>query len=321
MKKKVKTIICILFAILLTWGVVACAPAEVIPSESPSNAVQINPLPEAISKDKSSARLYFGFMDQPLLVGESHSFDVPINESIENSIIRELIKGPLSTRNDLKAVINPKTSLVNVRAEGQFLFVTLSKDFLQPVDEKASSDQTYEKTRRMLAVYSIVNTLIEQGTYSRVQILIDDAGMGTGRPLTLSEAGLDGEGAIEALERNGNIILNGSNTMREIMRSIESKEWETLYQYIAYKNLYGQDKPSLDDFKTEVNSNKLTISDPVVGDAVIGNDGVSEIVMVDYVLKLRDEEAKTMTNIPIRLIQENSIWKISYTVFKKNFLT
>ena len=321
MKMKWKSIIGIGLAVLLTIMFTACAPIEEEVSESPSNAVQINPLPEAISKDKSSARLYFGFMDQPLLVGESHSFDVPINESIENSIIRELIKGPLSTRNDLKAVINTKTSLVSVRSEGQFLFVTLSSDFLSPVDEKESSDPAYEKTRRMLAVYSIVNTLIEQGTYSRVQILIDDDGMGTGRPLTLSEAGLDGEGAVEALERDGEIILNGSNTMREIMQAIESKEWETLYNYIAYKNLYGQDKPSLDDFKTEVISNKLTVSDPLIRDAVLGNDGVSEIVMVDYVLKLRDEEAKTMTNIPIRLIQENSIWKISYTVFKKNFLT
>ncbi|MEA5002876.1 MAG: GerMN domain-containing protein, partial [Christensenella sp.] len=209
MKKKWKTIICIGLVCLLTLASVACAPVEKEADESPSSAVQINPLPEAISKDKSSARLYFGFMDQPLLVGESHSFDVPINESIENSIIRELIKGPLSTRNDLKAVINPQTSLVNVRSEGQFLFVTLSSDFLKPIDEKASSDSTYEKTRRMLAVYSIVNTLIEQGTYSRVQILIDDDGMGTGRPLTLSEAGLDGDGAVEALERNGEIILSG----------------------------------------------------------------------------------------------------------------
>ncbi|BDF58323.1 hypothetical protein CE91St36_11400 [Christensenellaceae bacterium] len=321
MKRKLKNTICIGLAAILCLAFIACAPAEEEPSASPSTAVQINPLPEAISKDKSSARLYFGFMDQPFLVGESHSFDVPINESIENSVIRELIKGPLSTRTDLQAVINPKTTLVSVRSEGQSLFVTLSNDFLKPVDEKASSDTAYEKTRRLLAVYSIVNTLIEQGTYSRVQILIDDDGMGTGRPLTLSEAGLDGEGAVEALERNGELVLNGANTMREIMQAIENKEWGTLYNYIAYKNLYGQDKPSLDDFQNEVISSKLTISDTAIRDAVIGNDAASEIIMVDYVLKLRDEEAKTLNNIPIKLIQENSIWKISYTVFKRNFLT
>ena len=105
------------------------------------------------------------------------------------------------------------------------------------------------------------------------------------------------------------------------MQAIENKEWGTLYNYIAYKNLYGQDKPSLDDFQNEVISSKLTISDTAIRDAVIGNDAASEIIMVDYVLKLRDEEAKTLNNIPIKLIQENSIWKISYTVFKRNFLT
>ena len=105
------------------------------------------------------------------------------------------------------------------------------------------------------------------------------------------------------------------------MKALANKEWDTLYNFVAYKNLYGQDKPSQEEFRTEMNTNKVTLSDATVLDSVTGNDGTSEIVMVDYVLKLRDEEAKTITNVPIRLVQENNIWKISYTVLKKNFLT
>ncbi|MEA4852681.1 MAG: GerMN domain-containing protein [Christensenella sp.] len=323
-QKRWKTIICMVLVGLLLSAVFGCAfTDEEKESASPSAVVQVNPLPEAVSKDKSSARLYFGYMDQPLLVGESHIFDVPINENIENSVIRELIKGPSSTRNDIRPVINPNTAIVNIRSEGQFLFVTLSKEFLLPVDGNPVTEEgaATEKTRRMLAVYSIVDTLIEQGTYSRVQILIDDEGSGTGRPLTAEEAGLDGGAVLEPLERNGEIVLDASNTMQQVMTAIENKEWDTLYNFIAYKNLYGQDKPSLEEFKTELNSSKISLADATVLDAVPGNDGTSEIVMVSYVLKLRDDEAKTISNVPIRLVQENSIWKISYTVFKKNFLT
>lgn len=324
--KEWKKIMCILLCGLLMCGFAACAeePGEASAASAEEASIQINPLPEAVSKDKETARLYFGYMQEPLLIGEVRVFSVPINENIQTSIITELIKGPSAARADFTQIINPETKVVSVRSEGTNLFVTLSKEFLSPPEETLADSQeneTYEETRKMLAVYSIVNTLIEQGTYSRVQIYIDDDGTGNGRPLTLAEAGLGADGTTEALERNGALNLSGPNTLREIMSCIENKSWDTLYNYISYKNLYGEDKPSLEEFRSEVTAAKLVISDFKIGDEIEGADGLAEVVMASYVLKLRDGDAQTVANVPIKLIMENDIWKMTYTEFKRNFLS
>ncbi|MEG0356788.1 MAG: GerMN domain-containing protein [Christensenellaceae bacterium] len=323
MKKKVKSWISICLLFVMATGMAACAK-QVPPVVKEETAVQINPLPEAINKDKATARLYFGYMQEPLLVGESMVVDVPINENVETAIIKKLINGPSTARVDFVQLINPATKVVDVTPnDSGFLTVTLSKEFLLPVETAVDNnmeENPYEKTRKYLAVYSIVNTIIEQGNYSRVRILIDDEGTGTGRTITQQEAGLDGTGATEPFARNGEIELNSKNTMIEILDAIEKKNWTKLYEYIAYKNAYGQDKPSIDDFISEVDTSKLAISDTAVGDSIVSIDGLNDVVMVDYMLKLRVDEVKSFANVPIKLVQENNIWKISYNVFKKNFM-
>ncbi|MEG0629807.1 MAG: GerMN domain-containing protein [Christensenellaceae bacterium] len=323
MKKKVKSWISICLLFVMATGMVACAK-QAPPVVKEETAVQINPLPEAINKDKATARLYFGYMQEPLLVGESMVVDVPINENVETAIIKKLINGPSTARVDFVQLINPATKVVDVTPnDSGFLTVTLSKEFLLPVETAVDNnmeENPYEKTRKYLAVYSIVNTIIEQGNYSRVRILIDDEGTGTGRTITQQEAGLDGTGATEPFARNGEIELNSKNTMIEILDAIEKKNWTKLYEYIAYKNAYGQDKPSIDDFISEVDTSKLAISDTAVGDSIVSIDGLNDVVMVDYMLKLRVDEVKSFANVPIKLVQENNIWKISYNVFKKNFM-
>lgn len=319
-----KKIICIVLCMIFGVGVAACFPQNAEPTASVSEdaSIQINPLPETVSKDKSTARLYFGYMQEPLLVGETRIFSVPINENADAAIIKELIKGPSTTRADFMPLINAETKVTNVRSEGTYLFVTLSKEFLQPPEDQLTEENDlYEKTRKMLAVYSIVNALIEQGNYSRVQILIDEEGTGNGRPLTLAEAGMEGEGTIDALERKGELDLNGPNTLREIMKCIENKSWDMLYSYISYKNLYGEDKPSVEDFKNEITAAKPVVSDYTVGDEILSADSISEVVMASYTLKLRDGDAKTISNVPLRLILENDVWKMTYTTFKRNFLS
>ena len=102
-----KKIVCILLCGLLLCGLAACVkePEEDAASSSEEVSIQINPLPEAVSKDKETARLYFGYMHEPLLIGEVRVFSVPINENIQTSIITELIKGPSAARADFTQII------------------------------------------------------------------------------------------------------------------------------------------------------------------------------------------------------------------------
>ncbi|MGI6153189.1 MAG: GerMN domain-containing protein [Christensenellaceae bacterium] len=303
--------------------IAACTGTEANEKAGEDETTVINPLPENVSNERQTARLYFGYLSEPLLVGETRVFTAPDNESTEVSIVKELINGPSATRVDFVQLINPETTLVDSYGDGRYLTLTFSSEFIEPfgaaVDEE--ENQEYEKTRRYLAVYSIVNSVIEQGGFSRVRILVDENDSGTGRLLTYEEAGMDGSGATEPFGRNGDIVLSAKNTMREILQATEKKDWNTLYGYIAYKNASGQDRPSLDVFSNEVVSSKLTLSSPVIIDDVLLQDGATAIVMVDYVLKLGDDEATGYTNVPVRMVLENDVWKITYSVFKTNFLT
>lgn len=286
--------------------------------------VQVNPLAEAVSNDEIVARLYYGFGDNELLAGETRRIKVPVNESIETSVLNELIReGPSQANASLKQLINPDTSVVAATAEGQYLAVTLSREFLtQPAVQNGGilSGQA-ERTRRFLAVYSVVNTLIEQGSYARVRLLIDEDGNGAGRPITLQEAGMSGTGECEPLARNGDIELTALNTMRELLRAVEQRDWTLVYEFIAYKNQYGQDKPSFEDFRSEVERARFSLSNAQVLTDVLAPDGVSEIIMVNYDLKPQDGETQTYTNVPRRLVLENDVWKMTYNVFDSMFLT
>lgn len=300
----------------------ACTADAPIPSTA---VVQVNPLAEAVSNDEILARLYYGFGDSELLAGENRRIKVPVNESIETSVLNELIhEGPSQANANLTQVINPETTVVAAAAEGQYLAVTLSRDFLtQPpaLNGGAVLSGQAERSRRFLAVYSVVNTLIEQGSYARVRLLIDEDGNGSGRPITLQEAGMSGSGECEPLARNGDIELTALNTMRELLHAVEQRDWNLVYDFVAYKNQYGQDKPSLDEFRSEVERARFALSNPLVLDDVLAPDGTSEIIMVSYDLKPQEGETQTFSNVPRRLILENDVWKMTYNVFDSMFLS
>lgn len=300
----------------------ACTADESLPTPA---VVQVNPLAEAVSNDEITARLYYGFGDNRLLGGENRRIKVPVNESIETSVLNELIReGPSAASTNLTRVINPDTSVVAATPEGQYIAVTLSRDFLtQPGVQSGGAllSGQAERTRRFLAVYSVVNTLIEQGSYARVRLLIDEDGSGSGRPITLQEAGLNGTGECEPLARNGEVELTALNTMRELLQAVEQRDWNLVYDFLAYKNQFGQDKPSLEDFRGEVERARFTLSGSQVLEDVLAPDGVSEIVMVSYDLRSADSETQSFVNVPRRLVLENDLWKMTYDAFDAMFLS
>ncbi len=321
-----KISIVVLALIFLITGVFKGCNDTVVEEDTQQTTVQINPLPESVNNNEINVRLYFGYHEYDLLVGETRKIKVPVNESIEISILQELIKeGPSATKIDFTQVINSNTTILKAEQEGQILTVTLSEEFLDPpdgseVDYQNEDEVSYEKTRKYLAVYSIVNTLIEQGNAARVRILIEEDDRGIGRPITMMEAGIDGVGDAEPFERLGSIELNGENTMSEILSAIETREWSTVYDYIAYKDSLGQDKPSLEDFRNFAEAAKFSISSPEVLGGTLSPDYVSNIIMVSYELKQQDGEVQVFSNVPIKLVQENDVWKMTYNVFEDTFM-
>jgi hypothetical protein len=233
-------------------------------------------------------------------------------------LISNLIQGASTYKADFSSVINPDTKIVNITDNDGYLFVTLSKEFLLPPDDTATQDID-ENIRRYLAAYSVVDTLIEKTGYYRVQILIDRDDSGAGTPITNGEIGLPGNDPTEPLGWEGSIILNSRNTMREIMTSIQRKDWNRLYSFISYKDTQGDARPTLDDFKNEVSGERIVLSNSEVIDHISSTDLYTDYVLANFTIKLGDNEPRTMTYMPIYLVRENDLWKIPYDIFKSCF--
>lgn len=111
--------------------------------------------------------LYFANASGDALVEVNRNVVYNSNISMERQVVEELIKGP---KKDGEAgneagypTINPAVTILSVTVQDRVCYVNLSEDFLTPV---------YDVTSQV-AVYSIVNSLVELPGVNRVQISID----------------------------------------------------------------------------------------------------------------------------------------------------
>lgn len=111
--------------------------------------------------------LYFGSSDNTGLVKEQRMVDIKDNETIEKTVINELLKGP---NNEAQRLLPTDVKLLSVETKDKLCYVNLSKEFLNISEQKA-----------YLAVYSVVNTLTGQWQSNGVQFLVEGertAGLG-----------------------------------------------------------------------------------------------------------------------------------------------
>lgn len=310
-----KKLILLLLAVLLLAG---CAAPQ---QETGAEVMDINPLPDAANKEKVTATLYFGNSSSQYLVGETRTIEVPANERVEYTILEALIKGPDSQSGEFNQLINPNTDVVDIGETDDVLFVTLSKELLDwsslPLASLSAEEQP---ARKQLAIYSIVNTLIEYTGCARVQLLLDDNNSGTGQRIEVSRAGFGAEGVLEPLERNGSLILTPSNTVGVLLDALTRKDYTDAYTYLAYNDVYGESKPDEAVFTSTLQELTLSIEGFTVRDTVVSADGQSATVMLDYTLRAKAGDQKNRTNVPVRLVRENDIWKQQYTEFQRLFI-
>ncbi len=124
---------------------------------------QINAIQEA------SITLYFADSKGDGLVKETRDVYYSTNISAEKLIMEQLIEGPQSA--NAYATIPPETKLVNVSVVDGVCFVSLDETF---------RNQNYEISEEVV-IYSIVNTLTELDTITKVQISINGNTDGTYR--------------------------------------------------------------------------------------------------------------------------------------------
>lgn len=103
--------------------------------------------------------LYFGSKDKTGLVKQQRMVDIKDNETMEKTVINELLDGP---GEGALRLIPQDVKLLSVESKDNLCYINLSKEFLNISEQDA-----------YLAIYSIVNTLTGQWKTSGVQFLIE----------------------------------------------------------------------------------------------------------------------------------------------------
>jgi hypothetical protein len=284
-------------------------------SSSPANTPDINPNAQAANKDTAEVMLYFGYRGEELLAGETRKINVPVNEKTERAVISELIAGPSADRDKLISLFWGNTKVVKVDSNEDILFVTLSNDFVSTDPSKPSLEDGNVNNQKKLAILSIVNTIVEMGNYSRVQIQVDREGNKIGERITEAEAGWDTKSStyLEPLGWADKIVLTPAKTLQEALTSFQNKDWTRLYDFTAYTSPDGTVKPVLAAFSDALSGQGNFLESYNVIGTNVSYNGQTAVVMIDCSINTRTGDTIKKTDIPVVMVRENDIWALSYT--------
>lgn len=108
-------------------------------------------------------KLYFANETGDKLISAYREKHYSTNLSLERFVVEELIAGPSGRVAGLYPTINPQTKIINVMTKDGICYVNLDDSFLTVVNNVSTE----------VAVYSIVNSLVELNNINKVQILIN----------------------------------------------------------------------------------------------------------------------------------------------------
>ncbi len=108
-------------------------------------------------------KLYFANESGDKLIAAYREKHYSTNTPLERFVVEELIAGPSGQVQGLYPVINPQTKVINVMTKDGICYVNLDSSFLSVVNNVSTE----------VAIYSIVNSLIELSDVNKVQILIN----------------------------------------------------------------------------------------------------------------------------------------------------
>lgn len=256
------------------------------------------------------ATLYFRYLDEPMLAGESCTLAVRSDQRPEMAIIEALLSGPSAGNADLRRLIPAGTEVVSISDNDQVLFITFSETFLDdgvPADWAEDDDWATEAPLlRELITQSIAASVTESYPYKGVQILVDQQSE-TQTSLRLSnEYFLDGSvGLSEPVVRDEALLLTPQTTAKTMLNAWAQKDYACLYKYLAQDG-----KPAYSAFLETMDAAPSIDVFTVSGGSVYP-DGQTAVVTV-YLRLIVQNADDELFSYPLQLIRENDAWKMEY---------
>lgn len=113
--------------------------------------------------DLTKVKLYFANESGDKLIATYREKYYSTNIPLDRFVVEELIAGPSGQVDGTYPVINPSTKVINVMTKDGICYVNLDASFLTVVGNVSTE----------VAIYSIVNSLVELSDVNKVQLLID----------------------------------------------------------------------------------------------------------------------------------------------------
>lgn len=108
-------------------------------------------------------KLYFANEDGDKLVAAYRQKHYSTNTPLERFVVEELITGPSGKVAGLYPAVNPETKIISIMTKDGICYVNLDSSFLTVVNNVSIN----------VAVYAIVNSLVELPNVNKVQILVN----------------------------------------------------------------------------------------------------------------------------------------------------
>lgn len=275
----------------------------------------INPLDMTQTK-KQAVNLYYRYNDTVYLVSQTRDIESQPDERIEEAVLRELISGPTGTSDVLRPLIPTTTKVVNLETQGETIYVTFNSELL--LQDRTEIQQ--DDTRLHLMTQSIINSLLDLGTYSKVQILVDKNGTGQGERLPVEQFGFqklnqNASQLMEAQSYDNSVVWTPNKMLAEVIYALNNHEWSALYAQVSDRDRDGVAKPIFDVAAEAWQQQNCGILDYDITSTTQTAQGTT-ILRVDFTGEI-NSSSYTRTNFPIVLVYKDYTWKIHYDVLMR----
>ena len=270
-------------------------------------APEINPASDINVGGSVDVTLFYPLEGEGYLATVNKTVDVASGERLETAIMRELIAGPVNLEG-LKAPFPSDVGLVSITDDGQILYVTLSKDYLSFV-----STASYLGYDPKLSLAAMVNSLTENTSFQRVQLLIDSDGNGNGARPTREQVGLTGDAqstALEALTKDSKLILTPQASVQILFAAAKDRDTERLFRILAKDGV--QSRPKEETLKQLMETRGSVLISFSIQDEMISLDETTAQVRVDLEIRTKEQGTQKMYGVGINLLQEDSVWRVDY---------
>jgi len=312
-----KLFLLVLAAVFLFAG---CFPLQNELAENAREITEESPVlsPSGSQSGSLSCALYYQYNSENLLSSEMVSLDLRDTTHLEEELLRALIAGPTAGTTGLRRVINPNTRVVSVELIAGTYYVTLTEDFLEPIQNlpdgwrNSTTWPTLVRNAQQLSAYSVVQTLLCRGTATRVQFMIAPNADSQGLRPTKGEMGFgdgtDDEVKMEPLAMDLSWVLRPETVVNSLLKAAKDRDWSRVEAFVST----GGSRPERVALMNYLGQETDTLESYALGRTEITPDGTMAVAIVQVNMVAQDGSLTGRDNIPLQLLREHDGWFVTW---------